>query len=302
MERLFHGFEGTAKALEDLAQGLDAANVVLGQAQQSAARNGFQIDSGGAVWKLPNNPAPDYIMQQSIEGQVAEAQQLARQAWRTAYSALASFEYVPFRDALTLTLGTANVPGSLFAGGEYAWAARQYWTAATGGRDQMARLLAMLQDESAPAGERAGAALQIFNDYFRNRQLSQAALTRLNAGGLPETLDSLGKGLGALAVIGDAATLWKPDGTGVEAAVNRDMAGINAAVTIDLMAPPAAAEGAGMAAGGVLADANVADEVPYVGWGIAITTGLYLTGDFIYHHHSPSELIQRGTPGPGPGA
>ncbi|MFC1441148.1 hypothetical protein ABUW04_23085 [Streptacidiphilus sp. N1-10] len=83
--------------------------------------------------------------------------------------------------------------------------------------------------------------------------------------------------LGVTAVLGDVATFVDPEDKGVMGTVDRTAAGVNAA-----------------AVGGSLAyeliTANSLDGVPVVGEVVMVAdvaTGVYLAGDFLYHHFKP---------------
>jgi uncharacterized protein YukE len=75
--------------------------------------------------------------------------------------------------------------------------------------------------------------------------------------------DVAGKVLGVTALVGDAGTLIHPEDSGVMGNVDRAAAGVNGALVI----------------------ANLAtDEIPVVGEVTMIGTGVYLGGDYLYHH------------------
>lgn len=75
--------------------------------------------------------------------------------------------------------------------------------------------------------------------------------------------DVASKVLGATAIVGDVATIIDPPDKGVMGNVDRGVAGVNAA----------------------LVAANLAtDEIPVVGEVTMIGTGVYLGGDYLYHH------------------
>jgi uncharacterized protein YukE len=83
--------------------------------------------------------------------------------------------------------------------------------------------------------------------------------------------------LGGLAVLGDAATVFDPEDKGAMGWVDRSAAGVNAAAV-------------GTGIGYDLLAANSLDEVPVVGEVVMVAdvgTGVYLAGDFLYHHFKP---------------
>lgn len=75
--------------------------------------------------------------------------------------------------------------------------------------------------------------------------------------------DVASKVLGGTAVIGDIGTIIHPQDTGVMGNVDRAAAGVNGALVIANMAT---------------------DEIPVVGEVTMIGTGVYLGGDYLYHH------------------
>ncbi|MFC1405397.1 MULTISPECIES: WXG100 family type VII secretion target [Streptacidiphilus] len=81
------------------------------------------------------------------------------------------------------------------------------------------------------------------------------------------------KVLGVTAILGDAATIVDPEDKGTMGWVDRGAAGVNmGAIGTDLLA------------------ANYLDEVPIVGEVVMVAdvaTGVYLAGDFLYHHFKP---------------
>lgn len=105
-----------------------------------------------------------------------------------------------------------------------------------------------------------------------------AAVEKAAAGGLPETgvIGALGKFAAGLAVVGDVLTIIDPGVKNpVEGNALRGAAGLNIA-------------GTGMAFAttlGPLVGINaVADWVPVVGEVVMVGTGLFLAGDYVYHH------------------
>ena len=83
--------------------------------------------------------------------------------------------------------------------------------------------------------------------------------------------------LGGLAVAGDLATVADPEDKGAMGSVDRSAAGVNAAAV-------------GTGIGYDLVAANSLDEVPVVGEVVMaadVGTGVYLAGDFLYHHFKP---------------
>ena len=273
VERLFHGCEHVARTLEDLASGLDRANLVAGQAQALAAGNNLEINpaSGAVTMRADGGPANTLLLQ-SVAGQIGEAQQLAQQAWTAAERALSSSEF-PSLEEIAKEMGAVNAVSGLFSSGAEGRAATKFWSTVLGTDAKDARVVALLtrlEDGSIPAWKQAGIAGQILKMDLRSWGQGQEALKLLKDGGVTGSLSAAGRGLGVVAIIGDAMSIKNPDGTGAERSINRGMAAANAV---------------GTAAG--LLGANAADWVPVVGWGIAAATGVYLTGDYAYHHWTP---------------
>lgn len=81
----------------------------------------------------------------------------------------------------------------------------------------------------------------------------------------------VGIGSDALGIVGDGYTLWKPEDGGTMGNVDRGVAGVNMALS-----------GADL-----LGLAGATAEVPVAGQVILIGTGVYLGGDYLYHHWTP---------------
>jgi hypothetical protein len=79
------------------------------------------------------------------------------------------------------------------------------------------------------------------------------------------------KVMGGLSIAGDVMTIVKPEDSGTMGTVDRVAAGANAAGT----------------ATALLAANASADWIPGVGEVVAAGTGVYLAGDFLYHHWTP---------------
>jgi hypothetical protein len=104
------------------------------------------------------------------------------------------------------------------------------------------------------------------------------------AEGILSKLKWVGRGMGVLGLIGDAATIYKPLDSGFMGGVDRGAAVVNAGTTAFSLV---ASTGTGDALLAGLADANALDEVPVVGEVVMVAdvgTGLYLGGDYVYHH------------------
>lgn len=87
-------------------------------------------------------------------------------------------------------------------------------------------------------------------------------------------LKVVGGGLDVMAILADAYTVWQPEDKGAAGGVDRGMAVANAgAAGIDL------AEVAGVEFSTAL--------IPGVGEAVAVATGLYLGGDWLYNHWTP---------------
>ena len=91
------------------------------------------------------------------------------------------------------------------------------------------------------------------------------AWLKMAAGSLSE-ISGLSYGLGGLGVLADLGTVISPQDSGALGWVDRGAAGVNGALLIANMAT---------------------DEIPVVGEVTLIGTGLYLAGDFLYHHWTP---------------
>lgn len=103
-------------------------------------------------------------------------------------------------------------------------------------------------------------------------------LAKLKAGGMPETgfLGAAGKLLGGLGVLSDVLTIVNPGVENkTEATALQWTAGANIAGTAATFAP-------GMA--GLVGINAVADWIPVAGQVVMIGTGLFLAGDWAYHH------------------
>jgi uncharacterized protein YukE len=78
-------------------------------------------------------------------------------------------------------------------------------------------------------------------------------------------------GLNGLAIVGDGYTMVSPDDKGAMGWVDRGAAGVNA----------------GLATWDTAAALQLADPIPGVGEVVMIGTGLFLGGDYLYHHWKP---------------
>ncbi|MCX4882840.1 WXG100 family type VII secretion target [Streptomyces sp. NBC_00847] len=110
------------------------------------------------------------------------------------------------------------------------------------------------------------------------------AIAKWNAGtkaaGLSEAarlpwLRGVGVGLNGLAFIGDAYTMVNPEDKGAMGWVDRGAAGVNA----------------GLVGWDTLALLTPLDAVPGVGEVVMIGTGLFLGGDYLYHHWKPFKNV-----------
>jgi hypothetical protein len=112
--------------------------------------------------------------------------------------------------------------------------------------------------EAANLADRAGSQIDAF-EAFAPGWLSQAARGIVGIRGVSAGLSGLG-------IFADALTIvWPPD-KGAMGWVDRGAAGIN---------------------GGLIAANMMLDEIPVVGEVVMIGTGLYLAGNFLYHHWKP---------------
>jgi hypothetical protein len=89
--------------------------------------------------------------------------------------------------------------------------------------------------------------------------------TRVLRGATP-ALRGLSRVAGGTAILGDVATLIKPEDSGVMGGVDRTAAGVNGTlVALDLAGA----------------------EIPVAGEVLIVGTGIYLGGDYLYHHWKP---------------
>lgn len=89
-------------------------------------------------------------------------------------------------------------------------------------------------------------------------------------------LRGAGVGLNSLALVGDIYTMWSPEDKGAMGWVDRGAAGVNAGLagwdTAALLLTPV-------------------DAVPVVGEVVMVGTGLFLGGDYLYHHWKPFKNV-----------
>lgn len=144
-------------------------------------------------------------------------------------------------------------------------------------RNAEAELEAALDAKGADYETRVEATLQMLDDFNADRKFIKAvgeageAMTKgANA------WRGVALGSDALGIAGDAYTIWKPEDGGVMGNVDRGVAGVNAAAS--------AADGTYAVLGMVNA---TTDEFPVVGEVVLIGSGVYLGGDYLYHHWTP---------------
>lgn len=89
-------------------------------------------------------------------------------------------------------------------------------------------------------------------------------------------LRGVGVGSDAAAIVGDYFTLRKPEDDGAMGVVDRSMAGANAVA--------AGVDGSYLIAGMVVGSTA---EIPVAGEVVLVGTGIYLGGDYLYHHWTP---------------
>lgn len=142
---------------------------------------------------------------------------------------------------------------------------------------------------SLRAGEEPSAVAKEIQAYEEARSVATSLfehqeLDNLSSGGLKFLGDSgvarWGiRGLGGLAIIGDALTVLHPDEGGVTGRVEQGAAVANGVATAGGLGLDAAGE-----TGAALLAANSLDWVPVAGQVVAVGTGLFLAGDYLYTH------------------
>jgi hypothetical protein len=110
-------------------------------------------------------------------------------------------------------------------------------------------------------------------ELFSNASEGEVAASRASflRGGLPDSpaFEVVGKGLGVFGIVGDVGVMVDPGGdSGTENTINRGAAGANAISTL------------------VVLNATT-DEIPVAGEVVMVGTGVYLGGDWLYHHWTP---------------
>ena len=137
--------------------------------------------------------------------------------------------------------------------------------------------MSALSKGEATEAELAGALREFTSDYQAIGALNTAwevgGKAAAASGGL---LKGVAAGSDLLAIGGDIYTEIKPEDSGTMAVVDRSVAGVNAA---------AAGLDGGYAIAGLIAGTTF--EVPVVGQVALVGTGLYLAGDYLYHHWTP---------------
>ena len=92
------------------------------------------------------------------------------------------------------------------------------------------------------------------------------------------SLGALSKGIGVTAIVGDALTVLNPPDKGAMGWVDRGAAGVNGTlIAVNLMT----------------------DEIPVVGEVVIVGTGIYLAGNYLYHHwdafHDVADTVGHAT-------
>lgn len=181
-------------------------------------------------------------------------------------------------------LGGANtgaaaltLPPAVVAGGQYArelQAAQKLPAQLRAMWDATVGPLALQADRDgnwAPVIAKANKMLGV-SSMFRADSASRldAAQTSLARGGIPKGafFDGASKALGGLAIVGDVGTLISPGGDSTaENDTNRGAAALNGL--------------------GTVAALQMGDEIPVAGEVIIVGSGVYLGGDWLYHHWTP---------------
>jgi hypothetical protein len=134
--------------------------------------------------------------------------------------------------------------------------------------DEQIETIESLQKAGKPASEALIEAAQLAERVGTKADAWEAfapAWLKTAAGSLSE-IRGLSYTLGGLGVLADAGTVISPQDSGAMGWVDRSAAGVN---------------------GGLLIANMAMDEIPVAGEVVMIGTGLYLAGDFLYHHWTP---------------
>jgi hypothetical protein len=137
---------------------------------------------------------------------------------------------------------------------------------------EVARLMAdgASPQETASAFAKAAAAIERAGDERDAMAAFEPSSVQLAERAAPG-IEWAGRGLGVLGIVADAGTLITPQDSGAAGWVDRGAAAVNGGfLTADLVG----------------ADA-VMDVIPGVGEVAIAATGVYLAGDFLYHHWTP---------------
>ena len=111
-----------------------------------------------------------------------------------------------------------------------------------------------------------------------------------SAGGIPEegAWGAFGKITGVLGIVGDVATIIDPgDVSSGEKTWLRVAAASNAAGTVVVLA----GDGTVTAVAGALGIDAAVGWVPVAGQAVVIATGVFLAGDYLYHHWKPAKVV-----------
>lgn len=141
-----------------------------------------------------------------------------------------------------------------------------------GGLDSLLEDVETAKAEGKPLADsllKAAYAAEVAGPKLAEWEASSPGWVKAAAGSLSE-IRGLSTGLSTLGIIADAGTLITPQDTGAMGQVDRVAAGFN----------------------GALIAANMTmDELPVVGEVVMIGTGMYLAGDFLYHHCKPFQKV-----------
>lgn len=155
--------------------------------------------------------------------------------------------------------------------------------------EQLTKVLASALVRGDITIDEGAARIVSFSDHLElaSQMYTNAARADVGAGGLLNlgrftgAAKWVGRGAGVTAILGDAYTVWHPDEGGTWGHVEQGMAVANGVATGGSLA----IDGFGLAeAGGLLAANTALDWVPVAGQVLAVGTGLYLLGNYLYSH------------------
>jgi hypothetical protein len=151
-------------------------------------------------------------------------------------------------------------------------------------RQTAAALEASLEAADADWETKVSATLRLLDDYDAIRKFNTAWIE--TGEGLTRGANiwrGIGIGSDALGIVGDTYTEIKPEDNGAMGWVDRGVAGVNL----------------GLSGADLLGLVGVTAEVPVAGQVVLVGTGLYLGGDYLYHHWTPfhdvADAVGHGT-------